>query len=51
MTDLENDEAQVYLKKRLNRMGVVRALTKAGVKPGDMVKFGKVEMEWEKESE
>lgn len=47
MTDLNNDEARIYLKKRLARMGVIKALEKAGVKPGDVVKFGKVSMDWE----
>ena len=47
MTDLDNAEARVYLKKRLARMGVSKALEKAGAKTGDVVQFGKVSMEWE----
>jgi Obg family GTPase CgtA-like protein len=37
----------MYLKRRLARMGVVKELEKNGVAPGDIVKFGKSEMEWE----
>jgi len=47
MTDLDNEEARVYLKKRLARMGVAKAVEKAGVKLGDVVQFGKFSMEWE----
>jgi GTPase len=47
MTDLTNAEARLYLKEQLARIGAIRALTKAGVKPGDRVLFGKVEMEWQ----
>jgi len=47
MTDLSNEEARVYLKKRLARMGVSKALEKAGVKAGDVVQFGQVKMEWD----
>jgi GTP-binding protein len=47
MTDLTNAEARLYLKERLARLGVTRALEKAGVKPGDKVRFGKIEMEWQ----
>jgi GTP-binding protein len=47
MTDLDNNEARIYLKKRLARMGVAKALERAGVKDGDMVKFGKNQMEWD----
>jgi GTP-binding protein len=47
MFDLDNDEARIYLKKRLARMGVTKALERAGVKAGDVVQFGKIEMEWD----
>jgi Obg family GTPase CgtA-like protein len=47
MTDLDNEEARMYLKKRLSRMGVLKALEKAGAKQGGAVQFGKVTMEWE----
>ncbi len=34
------------LKRQLDRMGVSRALEKAGVKPGDRVRCGDIEWEW-----
>jgi len=45
--DLENPEARTYIRQQFARMGVASALKKAGVKPGDTVRFGKVEMLWE----
>ena len=47
MTDLTNTEARLYLKEQRARIGVTRALVKAGIQPGDKVLFGKVEMEWQ----
>jgi GTP-binding protein len=47
MTDLTDSQARRYLKRQLSRLGVTRALRKAGVKAGDRVRFGEVEMEWE----
>src|SRR5262249_21825042 len=46
MTDLENPEAVEFLQRILERMGVTAALERAGVKPGDTVRFGKHELEW-----
>jgi GTP-binding protein len=46
MTNMENEEALTYLQKRLSRLGVTQALEEAGVKAGDTVRFGKIEMEW-----
>jgi len=34
------------LKKRLTRLGVSKALEKAGIKPGDKVRCGSLEWEW-----
>ena len=45
--DLQNPEARSYLRRQFTSMGLTAALKKAGVKPGDMVRFGKSEMEWE----
>lgn len=45
--DLENPEARTYIRKQFDRMGVASALKKAGVKPGDRVLFGNIEMTWE----
>ena len=35
------------LGQQLQRMGITRALVKAGIKPGDRVRCGKLEWEWE----
>ncbi len=45
--DLENPEARTYIRQQFARMGVASALKKAGMKPGDTVRFGKVQMLWE----
>ncbi|MGB2798991.1 MAG: GTPase ObgE [Dehalococcoidia bacterium] len=45
--DLTSSEARSYLRRQFARMGVARALKRAGVKPGDAVRFGEVGMEWE----
>ena len=45
--DLENPEARTYIRQQFARMGVAGALKKAGAKPGDTVRFGKVQMLWE----
>jgi len=45
--DLTSSEARSYLRRQFARMGVARALKRAGVKPGDTVRFGEVGMEWE----
>ncbi|MBI2938975.1 MAG: GTPase ObgE [Chloroflexi bacterium] len=46
MTDLENEYAVQMLQRELQRRGVTAALEKAGIKPGDTVRVGKVELEW-----
>jgi GTP-binding protein len=46
MTDLANEEAVAFLRRVLDRMGVTAALERAGVKPGDPVRFGKEELRW-----
>jgi Obg family GTPase CgtA-like protein len=35
------------LYARLRRTGVVKALEDAGIMPGDTVRIGEIEMEWE----
>jgi GTP-binding protein len=47
MTNLASDESRIYLKKRLARMGIAKALERAGLEVGDMVRFGKNQLEWE----
>jgi GTP-binding protein len=46
MTNLESEEGMARLQVTLARMGVTRALEEAGVKVGDRVRFGKVELIW-----
>jgi GTPase len=50
-TDFENDESADRFQRDLARMGVERELVKAGVMPGDNVRIGRVELEWESDSE
>jgi GTP-binding protein len=47
MMGLESEEARLEVRRRLTRMGVVSALRRAGIRPGDRVRFGTVEMEWQ----
>lgn len=46
MTDPENEEGMSRLQITLSKMGVTKALEEAGVKVGDLVRFGKVELYW-----
>ena len=45
--DSEDAEARQELLDRLRRLGVQRALTRAGVEPGELVQIGVVELRWE----
>jgi GTP-binding protein len=47
MMGLDSEEARLEVRRRLTRMGVVSALRRAGMRAGDRVRFGSVEMEWE----
>jgi len=40
VNDLTNPQALEYVRHRLRRLGVDRALTRAGVRPGDLVRVG-----------
>jgi GTP-binding protein len=46
MTKLESEEGMDRLQITLSKMGVIKALEEAGVKVGDKVRFGKVELFW-----
>jgi GTP-binding protein len=46
MTNLDSDESMDRLQVTLSKMGVTKALEEAGVKVGDRVRFGKVELYW-----
>ena len=43
---LDNSEVRWQLKRQLIRLGINRALEKAGIKPGDKVRCGDFEWEW-----
>ena len=47
MADLTNEEAIEYVQLRLRRMGVERALARAGARDGDLVRVGPVELEYQ----
>jgi GTP-binding protein len=46
MADLTNLEALAYVHERFRRMGVERALERAGAHEGDTVRIGTVELEY-----
>ena len=46
MTNQDSEESMDRLQVTLEKMGVTRALEEAGVKVGDLVRFGKVELYW-----
>ncbi len=46
MADLTNIEAMAYVQERLRRMGVERALARAGAREGDVVRVAEVELEY-----
>ena len=45
--DIEDEEARHELFDRLRRMGVARALRRAGVASGERIRVGSVELRWE----
>lgn len=47
MMPLEQDEGRAEFWRRLQRWGVVGALRRAGMQPGDRVRFGSIEVKWE----
>ncbi len=46
MARLDSPEALMHLHRQLERLGVIEALERAGVRPGDTVYIGDVELEW-----
>jgi len=46
-TDFENDESAERFQRDLSRLGIERELVRAGVAPGDTVRIGTYEMEWD----
>ena len=41
ITDLTNAQALAYVHERLSRLGVDKALVRAGARPGDTVRVGR----------
>jgi GTPase len=48
-TDFENEESADRFQRDLARLGIERERVKAGVLPGDSVRIGAVELEWDDE--
>ena len=46
MADLTSEEAVAYVQDRFRRMGVERALARAGAREGDTVRIGAVELDY-----
>ena len=46
-TDFQNEESAERFQRDLDRMGIDAELRRAGVEPGDTVRIGEVELEWE----
>jgi GTP-binding protein len=46
-TDITRPEVRHQLNKRLAKLEVGKTLEKAGIKPGDRVRCGNLEWEWE----
>ncbi|WBB79647.1 GTPase ObgE [Micromonospora sp. WMMD882] len=46
-TNFDNDEAVGFLADRLARLGVEEKLAKAGAEPGDLVRIGEREFDWQ----
>jgi GTP-binding protein len=49
LSDLTNVQALAYAQQRLRRLGVDRALSRAGARSGDVVRIGAFEFEYEPE--
>jgi GTP-binding protein len=47
LSDLTDAGALAYAQGRLRRLGVDRALVKAGARPGERVRIGRLEFDWE----
>lgn len=47
MMPLDSEEGRAAFWQRLARQGVVAALRRAGARPGDHVRFGSIEVEWQ----
>jgi GTP-binding protein len=50
VSDFRDPDALVYVQQRLQRIGVDRALARAGARDGDVVRIGETELEYEANS-
>ncbi|MBA2625755.1 MAG: GTPase ObgE, partial [Acidimicrobiia bacterium] len=50
LSDLTNAGAQAYVQDRLRRLGVLKALTRAGAQEGDNVRIGRLSFDYEPDS-
>jgi len=46
MTEMENEAGLKYLHQRLRQIGVTQTLEREGIKPGDIVRIGDIELPW-----
>ena len=46
MADLTNPDALAYVQDRFRRLGVDRALARAGARSGDTVRIAEIELEY-----
>ena len=47
VNDITNPDALAYVQTRLKKLGVDRALARAGAREGDRVRIGKFEFDYE----
>ena len=47
MINMKDPRVRLQFWRELVKLGVDRALVKAGIQPGDSVRMGKFELEWE----
>jgi GTP-binding protein len=46
-TDFDVEESAQRFQRDLDRLGIDATLRRQGIEPGDTVRIGKVELEWE----
>jgi GTP-binding protein len=48
-TNFDNEESAERFQRDLARLGIDAQLRRAGIRPGDTVRIGSIELEWEPE--
>lgn len=48
-TDFDNEKSAERFQRDLARLGIDAELRRAGIRPGDLVRIGTTELEWEPE--